>query len=119
MLRVSYSDTADGERWNLCGRLAGPWVDELRSCWRHARGKIPLSRAVIDLREVTYIDDRGATLLSEMEEAGAELVASGVENKHLVANLKDWTEDSWRRTLKGLCGRRRENTEPNGGENGR
>ena len=102
MLRVSYSDTDDGQRWNLCGRLAGPWVDELRSCWRHARERAPLSHAVVDLKEVTYIDDGGAGLLAEMEAAGAELVAAGVENQHLVTTLKNRADHSLRRGLKDL-----------------
>ena len=116
MLRVSYSDTADGHRWNLCGRLAGPWVDELRSCWRYARERAPLAHAVIDLKEVTYIDDAGANLLAEMEAAGAALVATGVENKHLVASLKNRAGHSWQRKLEDLNGCRGESGTPNGGE---
>ncbi len=87
MFRVSYSDTTDGQRWSLHGRLAGPWVDELRSCWKYARDLAPLARAIVDLREVTCIDHAGETLLAEMRSAGAELVASGVEHQHLLATL--------------------------------
>jgi hypothetical protein len=87
MFRVSYSDTADGQRWNLHGRLAGPWVDELRSCWTHARDRAPLARAVVDLKEVTFIDEAGETLLAEMRSAGVELIATGVEHQHLLATL--------------------------------
>lgn len=89
MLRVSYSDNADGERWIICGHLAGPWVDELRACWLHARKAAPRSHAILDLSEVTFIDEAGEGLLSEMQSAGAEFIAAGVENKHLLANLKD------------------------------
>jgi hypothetical protein len=88
MLRISYSDTGVGQRWHLCGQLAGPWVDELRSCWRHARKAAPRSRAVVDLSDVTFIDEGGETLLSEMRGAGVEFVAAGVETKHLLENLK-------------------------------
>ena len=87
MFRVSYSDTADGQRWCLHGRLAGPWVDELRSCWKSARDRAPLAHAIVDLKEVTFIDEAGATLLAEMRSAGAELIASGVEHQHLLATL--------------------------------
>jgi hypothetical protein len=89
MLRVSFSDTAAGQRWSLYGRLAGPWVDELRSCWRHLRAQAPLAPAVVDLKDVTYIDECGEELLSEMQTAGAEFVAAGVENKHVLASLGD------------------------------
>jgi hypothetical protein len=88
MLRVSYSDTAAGQRWSLCGHLAGPWVDELRSCWRQAREHAPRAPVFVDLSEVTFIDEAGERLLSEMQGAGTEFIAAGVENKDLLANLK-------------------------------
>ena len=116
MLKVSYSDAADGQRWNLCGRLAGPWVDELRSCWRHARERAPLARALVDLKEVTFIDDAGEKLLAEMENSGAELVAAGVENKDVVASLKNGASRSLRRRLADLCGRCAERAGAEGGE---
>ncbi len=87
MFRVSYSDTADGQRWSLHGRLVGPWVEELRLCWRYARDRAPLARAIVDLKEVTFIDQAGETLLAEMRSAGAELIATGVEHQHLLATL--------------------------------
>ena len=68
----------------LCGQLAGPWVEELRGCWNHARGASPLERQVVDLSDVTFIDEAGEQLLSEMHGAGVEFVAAGVETKHLL-----------------------------------
>jgi hypothetical protein len=88
MLRVCYSETADGQRWRLCGRLTGPWVDELRSCWLQARKRAPLARALVDLQEVTFIDPAGEQLLGEMAREGAVLVATGVANKYLIASLR-------------------------------
>jgi hypothetical protein len=89
MLRVSYSDNAGGQRWNLCGRLAGPWVEELRACWRQLRARAPHTPAIVYLKDVTYIDKSGEELLAEMQTAGAEFVAAGVENTHLLASLKN------------------------------
>ncbi|MGB6946046.1 MAG: hypothetical protein WBE37_26840 [Bryobacteraceae bacterium] len=89
MFRVSYSDTAEGQRWSLHGRLTGPWVDELRSCWKYARDRAPLAHAIVDLKEVTFIDHAGETLLAEMRTAGAELIATGVEHQHLLATLNN------------------------------
>jgi anti-anti-sigma regulatory factor len=87
MFRVTYSDTADGQRWSLHGRLAGPWVDELRACWRSARDRAPLARAIVDLKEVTFIDEAGEMLLADMRSAGAKLIATGVEHQYLLAML--------------------------------
>lgn len=116
MLKVSYSDTADGQRWSLCGRLAGPWVDELRSCWQQARERAPRTRAIVDLKEVIFIDEAGETLLADMENSGAELIAAGVENKHVIATLKNKTGCSLRRRLQDLCERHGERAQQSGGE---
>jgi hypothetical protein len=91
MFRASYSDTGGTQRWTLHGRLAGPWVDELRSCWKQVRERAPLARAIVDLKEVTFIDRAGEKLLAEMRGAGAELIATGVENQHLLAILDNYT----------------------------
>jgi hypothetical protein len=98
MFRVSYSDTAEGQRWSLYGRLAGPWVDELRSCWKYARDRTPLARATVDLKEVTFIDQAGQTLLAEMRRDGAELIATGVEHQYLLATLDNHRSPSARGT---------------------
>jgi anti-anti-sigma regulatory factor len=87
MLRVNYSDTTCGQRWVLSGRLAGAWVEELRSFWRAIRERTPVAPAVVDLREVTFIDEAGKKLLAEMRHSGADFIACGVENKHLLATL--------------------------------
>ena len=99
MLRVCYSDTAEGHRWRLSGRLAGPWIDELRAAWHQARDRAPRARAVVDLRDVTFIDEAGEILLAEMQTAGTELVAAGVDHKHLIATLRSEAGRPLRRTL--------------------
>lgn len=88
MFRVFYTDTTQGQRWTLCGRLAGQWVDELRSYWRYVRGRATCAHAVVDLSDVTFVDEAGESLLAEMQSAGSEFVTSGVENKHLLDSLK-------------------------------
>ena len=116
MLRVSFSDTANGQHWSLCGGLAGPWVDELRSCWREARGRAPLARAVVDLKDVIFIDEAGERLLAEMEIAGADLVAAGVENRHVIATLKHAASRPLKRRLEDLCSPGGERGTPKGGD---
>lgn len=104
MLRFSHSDSGGSERWSLCGRLAGPWVDELRSFWLRARERAPRAKPLVDLRDVTFIDESGEKLLADMQCAGAKFLAAGVEHKHLIANLNCEGKRSLRRRAEHLNG---------------
>jgi hypothetical protein len=106
MLRFSYLDSDAAERWIVCGHLSGPWVDELRSFWRGVRVRAPGRGAVVDLRDVTFIDEAGECLLAEMHNAGATFLASGVEHKYLIENLRADGKPTQRRRIEHLCGGR-------------
>jgi hypothetical protein len=87
MQRFSYSHSERGEQWGLYGRISGSWVEELRSLWRRIREQTPHAEALVDLRDVTFIDESGERLLAEMRAAGAEFAVAGVKHKHIPANL--------------------------------
>lgn len=58
------------------GRLAGPWVEELRVyCRRVAENQQRC--AMIDLTGVTFVDADGKALLAQLWQQGTELRASG------------------------------------------
>jgi hypothetical protein len=74
MLKISTHVTATKVTFELEGRLAGPWVDELERCWQ----EIPPGYAVtVSLHAVAFIDSDGKALLGRFHESGAELKASG------------------------------------------
>jgi hypothetical protein len=100
MLRITHGQTETEQRWTLCGQLTGPWVGELRACWDHRRRQVADGvQMIVDLSDVTFIDERGEALLSEMRSDGAEFVAAGVDTKHLIENLKAKGERPLRRFL--------------------
>ena len=80
------SNTSRGTTFVLSGRLTGPWVDELRTCWLRQEVDDP-APCHVDLREVTFIDEAGTTLLSQMARAGVTIQASGCLTKAIVQNL--------------------------------
>jgi hypothetical protein len=55
------------------------------------------------LSEVTFIDESGECLLSEMRGSGAKFVAAGIETKHLLKNLVVNGERSLRRVIAPLA----------------
>ena len=70
----------------LEGRLAGPWVEELETCWRQMAAN-PQSCAVVDLTGVTFVDADGKSLLTRMWQQGAELHATGCLTKCIVEEI--------------------------------
>jgi len=87
MLRITQAETETEQRLTLCGRLAGPSVAVLQACWEHDHQSTDTRRRVLDLSDVTFIDESGEKLLAEMRRSGAELVAAGVATRHLLENL--------------------------------
>ena len=83
MLRLIDNRETGRRKWILCGQLAGPWVAELEGQWREA----PDLPALVDLSDVTFIDEAGERLLREMRRRGVEFVASGVETRDVLDNL--------------------------------
>jgi hypothetical protein len=105
VLRITHAQTEIEQRWTLCGQLMGPWVAELRVCWEHGRQVTGSRHIVVDLSDVTFIDESGEKLLSEMGRAGAEFVAAGVDTEFLLKNLKAKGERPLRRFISPLCNR--------------
>src|SRR5580700_10418057 len=92
MLRITNAE----QKLVLHGQLAGPWVAELKAAWDP-------SLRVVDLTEVTFVDEDGARVLCSMKEAGVRFVARGVDNKYLLDDLKRQTEPPMRRCLSWLA----------------
>lgn len=76
MLKITIHDSAAELRFRLEGRLSGPWVDELRQCWRTAASTTAGRTTVLDLREVDFVCPDGQRLVSEMHGAGVRLLAA-------------------------------------------
>ena len=93
MLRITVRDDSDAWRLKLEGKLAAAWVKEAESAWLPARTE--KKRIVIDLSGVTVVDDAGCKLLEEMNEAGAQFLAEGVEMKALISEIRGESKDKW------------------------
>lgn len=87
MLRITIIDEPAEQRWNLQGRLSGPWVAQLKSNWEKAHGQGELRKCVVDLSCVTFVDLEGERVLATMMRDGAEFIATGVYTKHVLEIL--------------------------------
>jgi hypothetical protein len=88
MLKITVVDTPTETRLVLYGKLVGPWIGALHRVWENLRPQLGNRRPVVDLNDVTLIDDGADDLLATMLEQGAELVASGLANRWLIEALK-------------------------------
>jgi hypothetical protein len=88
MLKITVVETPTETRLVLYGKLVGPWIGALQKVWENLRPQLGNRRPVVDLNEVTLIDDSADHLLAAMLEQGAELVASSLANRWLIEALK-------------------------------
>jgi hypothetical protein len=76
MLKITLHDSSTEFRLRLEGKLAGPWVTELRQCWQTASSTTAGRQTVLDLRDVDFVDGEGQKLLAEMYLRQVELQAA-------------------------------------------
>jgi hypothetical protein len=88
MLRITVAETATEQRWTLEGRLVGPWVGELRTCWKKRHRSQNGRACTVDLSGVTFIDKRGQRLLRTMSEEDTQFICTGMYIKHVLDQLK-------------------------------
>jgi hypothetical protein len=84
VLKIIISDTPAETRWILQGRLVGVWVDELRTSWKKKPRRQNAVPCVIDLNDVSFIDQKGERLLRALAKKGAQFIASGIYIKYVL-----------------------------------
>jgi ABC-type transporter Mla MlaB component len=89
MFRIAIDRGRDVDTWTLQGRLAGQVVDELISAWRKTRSERSGRKCVVDLVDLTSVDESGEQALMEMMADGVEFAAKGVYTKSLLESLAE------------------------------
>src|SRR5262249_1363934 len=87
MLRITVIDNPKPLTFRLEGRLAGPWVKELETCWQGTLAGQQQSALRFDLTGVTFVDNAGKAFLAARHAQGAELVACGCLMRAFVAEI--------------------------------
>ncbi|HWC20456.1 MAG TPA: hypothetical protein VG498_25795 [Terriglobales bacterium] len=90
MLRITVlNDDFAITRFKLEGKLAHEWVYEAERTWKALLVSDAGARVVIDLLGVSFVDDSGRQLLTDMHRAGAELVGAGPLISSLIEEIKE------------------------------
>jgi ABC-type transporter Mla MlaB component len=88
VLKITITKTPAEMRWVLQGRLMEPWVSELRANWKKAHRSRKTCTCVVDLNDVTHVDQAGEKLLRALSKEGAQFIANGLYIKHVLQQLK-------------------------------
>jgi hypothetical protein len=75
MLRITPLVAKEKAILKLEGKLRGPWVSELARVWKGVWRRTGLKRIRVDLRALSFVDERGKDVLIAMRQDGAEFVA--------------------------------------------
>jgi hypothetical protein len=87
VLRIIMHDDPGALTFQLEGKLAGPWVAELKDCWQTALVGLRPPRVRVDLTGVTFVDVAGRACLTEMHRQGAEFIAADCLTRAVVAEI--------------------------------
>ena len=85
VLKITTQTDVTGTTFELDGKLAGPWVELLKECWRKTAGGNGAVRVL--LCDVTFVDERGKSLLADMYRHCAELEADRCMTKAIVEQI--------------------------------
>lgn len=87
-LRITIQQTEVAVEITLDGRVAGPWVAELREAWKQISMQLRNRAVTIDLRNVTYADAQGKRVLSEIvTQSSPRLLSSTPWTQYLVEEI--------------------------------
>jgi hypothetical protein len=87
MLRITIHEEPWSVTFQLEGRLAGRWVQELEECWQRTAQPQDKPSVRVDLAGVTFVDPEGEACLVEMHRQGAELLAADCLTKAVVDEI--------------------------------
>jgi outer membrane protein TolC len=77
MLRIHIIDEPFSTTLKIEGKLIQEWATEARNTWLKIAESSNGKKTIIDLHDLSFADDLGRNLLSEMHKRGARLVGSG------------------------------------------
>ncbi len=88
-LRIAVGLAEDVDTWTLCGGLSGRMSDGLARSWKNARSQSDGREFVVNLIEVTSVDERGEQVPMEMTRKGVRFIVRGLYLTILLEDLRE------------------------------
>ena len=87
VIRITTQQESSATRLFLEGKLAGPCVEELDKCWQTCPSdELAL---LVDLTNVSFVDDHGKELLAQMHNTGIKLLSTSLMTKCLIEEIEN------------------------------
>jgi len=86
-MRISTVEARNERRLVLEGKLIAPWTTELKSAYEEARENLQGRELVVDLKNVTNIDQEGENLLAALMNEGIKFRSCGVFTKQVLRQV--------------------------------
>jgi hypothetical protein len=91
MFKISTIDTRFQRRLVVEGKLAEPWVGELRRIWSSAGEGLQGRKLLIDLANVTVISQEGEEAITDLMNEGARFSCDGILTRHVLRRIsRNW-----------------------------
>jgi hypothetical protein len=87
MLKISIVENRSRIRLVLEGKLVAPWVGELRPACEKAKSGLGDRELVVEVKDLTAINQAGENVLLELMKEGVKFRGSGVFTKHMLKQL--------------------------------
>lgn len=92
VIRITAQQESSTTRLFLEGKLAGACVDELDKCWQTCPSEeVAL---LVDLTNVSFVDDHGKELLARMYSRGIKLFSTSLMTKCLIEEIESTPDQS-------------------------
>jgi ABC-type transporter Mla MlaB component len=84
LLKITVQKGSGSSTLKLEGKLAGPWVGELKEVWR---SESATEAVLVDLLDVSFVDAAGKDLLAQMWQGRADFVADSPLMKQVIEEV--------------------------------
>jgi len=87
MFKVSVVESRNQRRLVLEGKLIAPWAEELRTACEVARSDLDGRELVVEVKNLTAINQAGENVLLELMQQGVKFRSCGIFTKHVLKVL--------------------------------
>ena len=92
VIRITCHNESAITRLVIEGKLAGACVDELDKCWQTCPSDEVA--VLVDLTNVSFVDDHGKELLARMHNKGIKLFSTNLMTKCLIEEIENTPDQS-------------------------